>query len=70
MTDISTQQQSLPLPSARPRSLRFASSLLKYLFRSRRAFYFDPRHANAHLLKDIGWRPHNVPPRPSDSRLL
>ncbi|SMX25881.1 hypothetical protein BOA8489_04026 [Boseongicola aestuarii] len=70
MTDISTQQQPLTVPSSLARILRHPLTLLKYLFRSRRRFYLDRRHANAHLLKDLGLsRTHGGPPLPSSSRL-
>ena len=70
MTDISTQQQTLAVPSLLARVVRLPLTLLKYLFRSRRKFHLDRRHANAHFLKDIGLsRTHGGPPLPSTSRL-
>ena len=70
MTDLSTQQPSLSLPTAPARVLRFPVQLLKYLLRSRRTIQIDTCNASAHLLKDIGIsRSRNVPPLPSHSRL-
>ena len=70
MTDISTQQQNLAVPSSLTRILRLPFTFLKYLFRSRRKFHLDLRLANAHLLKDIGLsRTHGGPPLPPTSTL-
>jgi uncharacterized protein YjiS (DUF1127 family) len=65
MTDISTHQHSLPLAWSTAGALRLPSALLKFLFRSRRVARIDLRHANEHLLKDIGLsRRHDAPPLP------
>jgi uncharacterized protein YjiS (DUF1127 family) len=71
MTDISTHQQSLALPSSPTRSLRRPLALLKNLFRSRRSPQIDFRYANEHMLKDIGiTRSHVAPPVYSLGRIL
>jgi hypothetical protein len=63
MTDNSTHQKSLSYPAV-------FTSVLRFLLRSRRKSQSDTCHARAHLLKDIGpFRPHDVGPLPSPSRL-
>jgi hypothetical protein len=71
MTDISTQQQSISLPTVPVSVLRFPVTVLKQLFRSRRTNQIDTRYASAHLLKDIGSsRADAYPPLPSHGRLM
>lgn len=70
MTDISTQQQSLSLPTAPARGLRSLAKFLKHLLRSRRPSQIDTYYASEHILKDIGMcRSHDVPPSQSHSGL-